>query len=286
MIISISRYQCNRTNYIPVITLLKIRIGDDYVGQKIENQLLVRELSVDFNGFIAVDDVNLTVNCGETRVIIGPNGAGKTTLLDLITGKTKPTKGSVIFKGHQLIGKSTSDICNKYHVGRKFQGPNVFKELTVFENMQVATMGGCSLKNVLFSKTTLEERDRIRDCLSKVNLLDYQNIKATSLSHGQKQWLEIGMVLLQNAELIALDEPTAGMTAEETYKTGEMILENLKEKTVLVIEHDMDFVKQIAEKVTVLNRGQVLAEGTFEEMENDPRVISVYLKQSEEEPIC
>lgn len=248
-----------------------------------ENRLVVRGLSVNFNGFVAVDQVDLTVEPGETRVIIGPNGAGKTTLLDLITGKTAATAGTVEFRNHQLAGKSTSEICNKYHVGRKFQGPNVFHELTVYENMQLAMMGDKSMGFYVFSKKTSEEEARIDECLKKVNLLEYKEVKASSLSHGQKQWLEIGMVILQNAELIVLDEPTAGMTAEETYKTGEMIKNNLKEKTVLVIEHDMDFVKQIAEKVTVLHQGRVLAEGTFEEMENDPRVISVYLKQTEEE---
>lgn len=250
--------------------------------KKRTNHLIVRGLCVNFNGFVAVDNVDLTVEPGETRVIIGPNGAGKTTLLDLITGKTKPTAGTVEFRGHQLIGKSTADICKKYHVGRKFQGPNVFNNLTVEQNMCLAMMGNDSMLSYLFKKKSAEDTARIEECLRKVNLYEYKDIMAASLSHGQKQWLEIGMVILQEAKLVVLDEPTAGMTAEETYKTGEMINENLKDKTLLVIEHDMDFVRQIAEKVTVLHQGKILAEGTFEEVEKDPRVISVYLKQESE----
>ncbi len=247
-----------------------------------KNKLIVRGLSVNFNGFIAVDQVDLTVEPGETRVIIGPNGAGKTTLLDLITGKTKPTSGTIEFRGHQLVGKSTSEICRKYHVGRKFQGPNVFNNLTVGQNMQLAMMGRDSQMDHLFRRKSGEDMDRINECLNKVRLLEYKDIMAATLSHGQKQWLEIGMVILQEAQLVVLDEPTAGMTAEETFKTGEMINKNLKDKTLLVIEHDMDFVRQIAETVTVLHQGKILAEGSFEEVEQDPRVIQVYLKQDTE----
>ncbi|MGN0436373.1 MAG: urea ABC transporter ATP-binding protein UrtD [Wujia sp.] len=253
------------------------------MSEKRENRLIVRGLSVNFNGFIAVDGVDLTVEPGETRVIIGPNGAGKTTLLDLITGKTKPTAGTVEFRGHHLVGKSTADICRRYHVGRKFQGPNVFGELTVEQNMRLSMMGNDSMTSYFFKRKCVEAQNKIDDCLRKVNLLEYKDMLASSLSHGQKQWLEIGMVILQDAQLVVLDEPTAGMTAEETYKTGEMILGNLKDKTVIVIEHDMDFVRQIAETVTVLHQGKVLAEGTFEEVEKDERVISVYLKQDTED---
>lgn len=249
------------------------------MSEKREDKLIVRGLSVNFNGFIAVDNVDLTVEAGETRVIIGPNGAGKTTLLDLITGKTLATSGTVEFRKHQLIGKSTADVCRKYHIGRKFQGPNVFNELTVEQNMQLAMMGNDSMSSYFFKKKSAADDEKITECLKKVKLLEYKDILASSLSHGQKQWLEIGMVILQDAKLVVLDEPTAGMTAEETYKTGEMIIENLKDKTVIVIEHDMDFVKQIAEKVTVLHQGRVLAEGSFDEVSNDEKVISVYLKQ-------
>lgn len=248
-----------------------------------ENRLIVRGLCVDFGGFVAVDNVDFTVEPGETRVIIGPNGAGKTTLLDLITGKTKPTAGTVSFRDHQLVGKSTSYICKKYHVGRKFQGSNVFNDLSVGQNMRLAMMGGDSFLSYLFKKKTAQDEEKINTCLEKVNLLEYKDMKAASLSHGQKQWLEIGMVILQDAQLVVLDEPTAGMTAEETFKTGEMIKQNLKDKTVVVIEHDMDFVRQIAEKVIVLHQGRVIAEGTFEEVEQDPKVVQVYLKQDTEE---
>ncbi len=247
------------------------------------NRLVIKELCVQFGSFVAVDHVNLMVEDGETRVIIGPNGAGKTTLLDLITGKTKATGGTVEFRGHSLIGRDTSHICRSCHVGRKFQGPNVFNELTVIENMRLALMGNDNFLGYLFRRQSREEAEKIHRCLDAVNLLDYENVKAVSLSHGQKQWLEIGMVILQDARLVVLDEPTAGMTAEETFKTGEMIKKNLADKTVLVIEHDMDFVRQIAQKVTVLHMGKVLAEGTFDEVENDPKVIQVYLKQDDGE---
>lgn len=247
-----------------------------------EDRLIVRNLGVNFNGFVAVDGVDLTIEPGETRVVIGPNGAGKTTLLDLITGKTKATAGNVEFRGHQLIGKSTSEICKKYHIGRKFQGPNVFGPLTVNQNMQLAMMGSDKTLNLLFKKATAKDQEKIDECLKKVNLLEYKDIQAQSLSHGQKQWLEIGMIILQDARLVVLDEPTAGMTADETYKTGEMINTNFKDKTMIVIEHDMDFVRQIADKVTVLHQGRVIAEGDFEEVEKDPKVISVYLKTDAE----
>lgn len=247
-----------------------------------EDRLVVRGLGVNFGGFVAVDDVNLTVEPGETRVVIGPNGAGKTTLLDLITGKTAATSGTVEFRGHHLAGKNTSDICRKYHVGRKFQGPNVFGPLTVNENMKLAMMGTDSILSLLVKKDSKEEQTKIDKCLKKVNLLEFKDIQAQFLSHGQKQWLEIGMIILQDARLVVLDEPTAGMTAEETYKTGEMINTNFKDKTMIVIEHDMDFVKQIADEVTVLHQGRVIAEGKFEEVEKDPKVISVYLKTDAE----
>lgn len=251
----------------------------DAPAAKRENRLTVKGLSVSFGGFVAVDQVDLTVGPGETHVIIGPNGAGKTTLLDLITGKTKPTYGTAQFRDHYLQGKNTALICGKYHVGRKFQGPNIFANLTVEQNMQIALMGNESIFRCLFRRKSAEEDQKTEDCLRKINLLEYKDTMAASLSHGQKQWLEIGMVILQDAQLVVLDEPTAGMTADETFKTGQMILELLADKTVLVIEHDMDFVRQIAEKVTVLNQGSVLAEGTFEEVEKNPDVIRVYLKQ-------
>jgi len=249
------------------------------------NRLIIEKLSVDFKGFVAVDMVDLTVEPGMIQVIIGPNGAGKTTLLDLITGKTVPTSGTIEFRGHQLVGKNTALICRKYHIGRKFQGPNVFSELTVGQNMLLALMGGEPVYKYFFKRKSKSDEEKIDSCLEKVNLLEYKNIRAASLSHGQKQWLEIGMVILQDAQLVILDEPTAGMTAEETYKTGEMIKRNFTGKTVVVIEHDMDFVRQIAERVVVLHQGKVIAEGAFEDVEKNPKVIQVYLKRSEQEPI-
>lgn len=247
------------------------------------DELIIRDLRVDFNGFVAINNVNLTVSDGEVRVIIGPNGAGKTTLLDLITGKTKATQGHITFRGHSLIGKNTATICRKYHIGRKFQGPNIFENMTVYQNIEVAIKGSTTVWSSLFSKRSMDLTQQIEECLEQINLLEYKEVIASSLSHGQKQWLEIGMVMMQEPRLVILDEPTAGMTAEETYKTGEMIKTLLKGRTVLVIEHDMEFVRQIAKTVTVLHMGAVLAEGTFEEIEQNPKVIQVYLKQEERE---
>ena len=245
--------------------------------------LEVNDLSVEFSGFKAIEGVNLKVEEGELRVIIGPNGAGKTTLMDLITGKTKPTRGEVRFGGVNITGKSPSEIAGKYKIGRKFQGPNVFENMTVYENVEIALSGHTSILNAFRYKRTAENARAIKEILESIKLHDLKNIIASELSHGQRQWLERGMVIAQDAKHILLDEPTAGMTAEETYKTGEMIKELLGEHTVIVVEHDMDFVKQVARTVTVLHQGLVLAEGSFEDIEKNPAVIQVYLKNEDEE---
>ena len=240
--------------------------------------LELHEVSVSFSGFLAVDQVSLTVAEGETRVVIGPNGAGKTTIIDMITGKTPPTSGRISLAGEDITGLSPHEIAGKYGVGRKFQGPNLFDYLTVYENVEVALAGHSSVLNTFLYRKNRAIADEIKTILEQINLYGKKDVISTSLSHGERQWLEMGMVIAQKPRLITLDEPTAGMTADETYKTGEMIKTMLKDKTVIVVEHDIDFVEQIAETVTVLHQGRVLAEGNFAEVKRNPRVVQVYLK--------
>ena len=249
-----------------------------------EPLLQIRHLSVDFKGFQVIDDIDLDIQEGELRVIIGPNGAGKTTLMDMITGKTRPTAGKIRIAGENITKKSPDVISSRCGISRKFQGPNVFDSMTVYDNILMAVSGHATVLKTLFFRKIKEIEARVQEILSFINLSDEQEILAVNLSHGQRQWLEIGMVMAQDARLIILDEPTAGMTASETYKTGELILK-LKatgRHTMIVIEHDMDFVRQIAETVTVLYQGKFLAEGPYEENEKNPKVIQVYLKDSED----
>ena len=240
--------------------------------------LELHEVSVSFSGFLAVDQVSLTVAEGETRVVIGPSGAGKTTIIDMITGKTAPTSGRISLAGEDITGLSPHEIAGKYGVGRKFQGPNLFDYLTVYENVEVALAGHSSVLNTFLYRKNRAIADEIKTILEQINLYGKKDVISTSLSHGERQWLEMGMVIAQKPRLITLDEPTAGMTADETYKTGEMIKTMMKDKTVIVVEHDIDFVEQIAETVTVLHQGRVLAEGNFAEVKRNPKVVQVYLK--------
>ena len=240
--------------------------------------LELHKVSVSFSGFLAVDQVSLAVAEGETRVVIGPNGAGKTTIIDMITGKTAPTSGRISLAGDDITGLSPNEIAGKYGVGRKFQGPNLFDYLTVYENVEVALAGHSSVLKTFLYRKNRAISDEIKTILEQINLYEKKDVISTSLSHGERQWLEMGMVIAQKPRLITLDEPTAGMTADETYKTGEMIKTMLKDKTVIVVEHDIDFVEQIAETVTVLHQGRVLAEGNFAEVKRNPKVIQVYLK--------
>ena len=240
--------------------------------------LELHEVSVSFSGFLAVDQVSLTVAEGATRVVIGPNGAGKTTIIDMITGKTPPTSGRISLAGEDITGLSPHEIAGKYGVGRKFQGPNLFDYLTVYENVEVALAGHSSVLNTFLYRKNRAIADEIKTILEQINLYGKKDVISTSLSHGERQWLEMGMVIAQKPRLITLDEPTAGMTADETYKTGEMIKTMMKDKTVIVVEHDIDFVEQIAETVTVLHQGRVLAEGNFAEVKRNPKVVQVYLK--------
>jgi urea transport system ATP-binding protein len=249
-----------------------------------ENLLEIKHLSVDFKGFQVIDDVSFGVKKGELRVIIGPNGAGKTTLMDMITGKTKPTYGSITIDNKEISKKDPSVISSRFKIGRKFQGPNVFDNMTVYDNILMSISGHSTVFRTMFFRKTKEIEKKVQEILQFINLSEVQEISAVNLSHGQRQWLEIGMVIAQDPDLIVLDEPTAGMTAAETYKTGELILK-LKETgkhTLIVIEHDMDFIRQIAETVTVLYQGKFLAEGTFDEIAANPQVVQVYLKDSDD----
>lgn len=247
--------------------------------------LELKDISVNFSGFLAVDKVSIGVEKGETRVIIGPNGAGKTTIIDMITGKTAPTAGKIILDGADITGLNPHEIAFKHKVGRKFQGPNLFDCLTVYENIEVALAGNSSVLRSFLYKRNKAITEEIESILDQINLYGKRNVISTSLSHGERQWLEIGMVLAQKPELITLDEPTAGMTADETYKTGEMIKTMMADKTVIVVEHDIDFVEQIAETVTVLHQGKLLAEGSFAEIKKSPKVIQVYLKDDDDEAV-
>ena len=230
-----------------------------------------------FDGYKAINDLNFYLDEGELRVIIGPNGAGKSTMLDLITGRTRPDTGTVRFgKDTDLTALNEYQI-NRIGIGRKFQTPSVYVDHTVFENIWLSLEGSRTVWSTLFSRRTPAQRDRIGDVLQTVGLAHKSEVKAGSLAHGQKQWLEIGMLLAQNPRLLLVDEPAAGMTDEETAKTGELLVSLAGKHSVIVIEHDMVFVRQIARKVTVLHQGQVLCEGTVDQVQNHERVIEVYL---------
>jgi len=241
-----------------------------------EQVLRVEELTVSFDGFKAVDALSLSVERNELRVIIGPNGAGKTTLLDMICGKTKPTTGRVLFKGLDLTRMGEHQIV-RAGVGRKFQTPSVYEDLTVFENFEISLPKMHGLFQSLTFRRTPEVRERIDTMAGEVYLRDQLDRRAGQLSHGQKQWLEIGMLLMQEPELLLLDEPVAGMSPREREQTGDLLSRIAQGKSVVVIEHDMDFVKRIAHKVTVLHQGKLLSEGSATEVQSDRRVIDVYL---------
>lgn len=236
-----------------------------------------------FDGFKAINDLNFYVDEGELRVIIGPNGAGKSTMLDLITGRTRPDAGKIEFQGSTDLTAMNEYQINRIGIGRKFQTPSVYTDHTVFENILLSLEGSRSVWHALFSRVTPSQRDRIRDVLETVGLGNKAESKAGSLSHGQKQWLEIGMLLAQNPKLLLVDEPAAGMTDEETRKTGELLISLAGKHTIVVIEHDMVFVRQIARTVTVLHQGSLLCEGTVDEVQNNERVQEVYLGRKKRE---
>ena len=238
--------------------------------------LAVEGLTVSFDGFKAVDDLSFYLDPQEIRVIIGPNGAGKTTVLDLICGKTRATSGSIKFRGKELTKMKEHQIVHA-GVGRKFQTPSVFEDLTVFENLELSYPQGHSVVGALAFKRDLRVVEAVEEVAEKIFLLELHNESASLLSHGQKQWLEIGMLLIQKPDLLMLDEPVAGMSVTERQKTAELLRTITQDHTVLVIEHDMQFVGDIADRVTVMHQGKVLSEGSIEHVKADPKVIEVYL---------
>jgi len=239
--------------------------------------LYLEHITVSFDGFKALNNLTLYVDPGELRCIIGPNGAGKTTMMDVITGKTRPDAGSAWFgRNVNLLELSEPEIAEA-GIGRKFQKPTVFEPLTVFDNLELALAGPKSFWTMLVARLSAADRDRIDEVLDTIGLTGARAALAGALSHGQKQWLEIGMLLMQQPELLLVDEPVAGMTPQETERTAELLLSLAGNHSVVVVEHDMEFVRSIAKQVTVLHEGSVLAEGDMEKVQNDPRVIEVYL---------
>ena len=236
----------------------------------------IEDLTVSFDGFKAVDGLTLYIEKEELRVIIGPNGAGKTTVLDMICGKTRPTEGSIKFRNRELVGMTEHKIV-RAGVGRKFQTPSIYENLTVFENLEVSYPKGRSVMGCLAFTATPGVVDRIHKVAEEIFLKDYLEVEGAFLSHGQKQWLEIGMLLMQEPELLMLDEPVAGMSPAEREQTAELLKRICKGRSIIIIEHDMEFVSRIAHKVTVLHLGKILAEGTMQEVQNNPKVIEVYL---------
>ena len=239
--------------------------------------LAVEDLSVSFDGFKAIDDLTLYIDRNELRVIIGPNGAGKTTLLDVISGRVKPDSGRVIFGHHtNLLGLAENEIAT-LGIGRKFQTPSIYENLSVFQNLEVSFPKGRSVFGALAFQCDDEVKAKVQAVAEDIGLAGKLRTEAGLHSHGQKQWLEIGMLLMQEPELLLLDEPIAGMSARERELTAELLQRICKNRAVIVIEHDMDFVKQIAHKVTVMHQGKILAEGPMEKVQADPKVIDVYL---------
>jgi len=238
--------------------------------------LSVEDLTVSFDGFKAIDSLNLYVDQNELRVIIGPNGAGKTTLLDLICGKTRASAGSIKFKNSEMTKLPEYQIVRS-GIGRKFQTPSIYENLSVFQNLEVSFPRGRWVFGALFFKRTEEVKNQVQAVADEIGLGGQLDTEAGLLSHGQKQWLEIGMLLMQDPELLMLDEPIAGMSVRERELTAELLKRICKGRAMIVIEHDMEFVKRIADKVTVMHQGKILAEGSMEKVQADPRVIDVYL---------
>ena len=238
--------------------------------------LAIEDLTVSFDGFKAVDNLTMYIEQNELRVVIGPNGAGKTTVLDLICGKTKSTSGSIEFKSLDLTKMHEHQIVRS-GVGRKFQTPSIYENLSVDQNLEMSYPRSRDVFKSLVFKRTVEVDTQVRKIAEEIKLTDFLGMEAALLSHGQKQWLEIGMLLMQDPELLMLDEPVAGMSAKERDETAILLKKISNNRSVLVIEHDMDFVEKIADKVTVLHQGKILAEGSMEKVQADKNVIEVYL---------
>jgi len=259
--------------------------GDGTVGRVASGELdtahgvvlYLDDISVSFDGFKALNRLSLAIDAGELRCVIGPNGAGKTTMMDVITGKTRPDEGTAFFGQTIDLTRLSEPEIAQAGIGRKFQKPTIFEHHTVFENLELAMKADKRVRNTLFARLSSAERDRIADMLRQIRLHDSADRVAGLLSHGQKQWLEIGMLLMQEPRLLLLDEPVAGMSDDETARTAELFLSLAGKHSVVVVEHDMDFVSKIARKVTVLHEGSVLAEGDMETIQANERVVEVYL---------
>jgi urea transport system ATP-binding protein len=249
-------------------------IGELKIGSRI---LLVDGVSVSFDGFKALNNLSFSINYGELRCIIGANGAGKSTMMDVVTGKTRPDEGHVIFgEAVDLLSMDEPSIA-QIGIGRKFQKPTVFQNHTVFENLELAMKDDKRFFKTLFSKLRSEQKDKIEETMKLIGLKELYKMEAGILSHGQKQWLEIGMLIMQEPKLLLVDEPVAGMTPQEVEKTAEILTSLSKENAVVVVEHDMEFIRSIASKVTVLHEGSVLAEGNMDAIQNNEKVRKVYL---------
>ena len=246
-----------------------------------DSLLTLKSISVSFEVFLALNNLNLSLKKGELRAVIGPNGAGKTTFLDVITGKVKPTQGEVLFNGRSLVGKKEHKIA-RLGVGRKFQSPRVFENLTVKNNLEISVSQYSSTFKIIADKPNKIKLEEIEQLLRIVNLSKQSELKAGSLSHGQKQWLEIAMLLGQKPSLMLIDEPVAGLTDEETELTADLLKSLSGENTLLVIDHDMEFIRRLDSNVTVLNQGSVLCEGSMDQIQSDPKVIEVYLGKQED----
>jgi urea transport system ATP-binding protein len=243
--------------------------------------LYLEGITVSFNGFKAVDNLNLYIEDGELRCIIGPNGAGKTTVMDIITGKTQPDSGSAWFGQRINLLKMDEPEIAQAGIGRKFQKPTIFENHSVHDNLELSMAGNKKIWSTLTARLTDHQQGQIEAVLKTIGLKEKIRARAGSLSHGEKQWLEIGMLLMQNPKLLLVDEPVAGMTQQESARTAELLTNLAGERSVVVVEHDMDFVRSIAKKVTVLHQGSVLAEGRMEEVQNNQAVIEVYLGESQ-----
>jgi urea transport system ATP-binding protein len=245
--------------------------------------IYLEDVTVDFDGFKALQKLNFFMDYRELRVVIGPNGAGKTTLLDVISGKVQPTEGRVVFgKSTDLVGLAENEVAS-LGIGRKFQTPSIFANLTVRENLELSlARPSKGVFATLRARLSADARRRVSETLETIGLAGAADVRAGGLSHGEKQWLEIGMVLVQDAELLLVDEPVAGMTDEETERTGALLETVAQDRAVLVIEHDMEFVRRIARTVTVLHEGRVLCEGPVEQVQKDERVMEVYIGRSRE----
>ncbi len=246
-------------------------------AENFQSVLYLNGVTKSFDGFKAINNLSLDIAPGELRAIIGPNGAGKSTMMDIITGKTKPDKGEVRFKDNiDLTRHDEADIANM-GIGRKFQKPTVIESLTVWDNLDLALVGNRGIWQTLVFKLSANQSQRIEEIITLIGLQEKKDALAKNLSHGQKQWLEIGMLIIQEPEVLLVDEPAGGMTDYETMETAKLLKDIAKNHSVIVVEHDMDFVRALECKVTVLHEGSVLAEGSLQKVSDDPRVIEVYL---------